>query len=316
MASILATQAFAADIAKALWAANDFLKHAKDDTAFVEFDKVNLPHAGTAPTVVKNRTTKGVASKRVDAASQYALNELSSDPTWIQYSEELIVNYGKRQSVLEEHKNALIDSVADNVLHDWAAGGDSEGSGLPNEILTTGTTRAVGLDTIGSVAATGTRKAVAYNDVLNAITLLNKHNAPQGGRIALITADMLADLLKVTEFKSSDYVDRKPIVDAPTAFRWLGIDWYVRSKANVFTKSTTTKLLKATGADTAATDCAAAIFWHKNFVRKANGAVKVFLNIDDAELYGSKLSALARYGAIGARNDNKGIVNLVEYWVT
>lgn len=316
MASILAKQAFATDIAQSLWAANEFLNHAKDDSAWVSNDKVNLPHAGTAPSVEKDRSTKGTAAKRTDAASQYSLHELSSDPTWIQFSEEMIVNYNKRQSVLEEHKNALIDALADNMLHDWAAGGDSEGSGVPTTVLTTGTARAVSIPQIGSTPASGTRKAVTYADVLSVIKAMNKQNIQAGGRFAVISADMLADLMQIDEFKSSDYVDRKPIPGAPITFNWLGITWYARSKANVFTKSTTTKTLKAVGADTAASDCDAGVFWHQDFVRKAKGGVKVFLNLGDAELYGDKLSALVRYGAIGARNDNKGIVNLVETWVS
>ena len=100
-------------------------------------------------------------------------------------------------------------------------------------------------------------------------------------------------------------------MDAPITFYWMGIIWYVRSKVTVWS-NVSTPALKAVGADTAATSNAGAIFWHDKFVRKAKGKVKVFLNIDDAELYGSKLSALTRYGAIGARKDCKGIINLVE----
>ncbi len=311
MSAILLKQAFAKDISQDLWAANAFMAHAKNDSAFVDHDKVNLPHAGTSPTVAKDRSSKGTATKRTDTASQYSLHELSTDPTWIQYSEELLVNYNKRQSVIEEHKNALIDALADNVLHDWAAGGDSEGSSVPVQVRTTGTARAVGLETIGSTAPTGNRKGLAYADVLAVITKFNKHNIPQGGRYAVISADMLADLLQIAEFKSSDYNVRKPIVDAPDSFNWMGISWYVRSKVAAFTNAST-PVLKAVGASSAATDNGAALFWHKDFVRKAEGAIKTFLNLDDAELYGSKLSVLARYGAIGRRSDNKGIVTLIE----
>ena len=318
MASILLRQAFASDITKALMAANNFLNHSKNDTQWVNDDKVNLPHAGTLPTVAKNRSTKGVAVKRTDAASQYSLNELSTTPTWLQYSEELLVNYNKRQSVLEAHKDALIDGVADNVLHDWAAGGDSESTGKPTGIITTSTEyRPVQIEKVGSVAASGTRYRIAYADILNVITALNRQNVPQGGRYAVITADMLADLMMLAEFKNSDYVERKPIVDAPVTFRWMGIDWYVRSKVNLFAKTTTAAgALAAAGADTSAALCAGGVFWQKDFVRKAHGSTKVFLNVDDAELYGSKMSALVRYGAIGARTDCKGIVNLVETWKT
>ena len=327
MASILATQAFAADIAQSLWAANEFLSHAKDDSQWVNYDKVNLPHAGTVPTVTKGALTTGIdnsaLTKRTDAASQYSLAALRTTPTWIEYNEAMVVNYNKRQSVLDEHKNALIDALAVNVLHDWAAGGDSEGSGVPSIVDTSGGTRNVGLPTLGGGGAvTGTRKGVAYNDVLEVITTMNAHNIPAGGRYAIISAEMFADLLKLSEFKSSDYVDRKPIPNAPLTFRWLGIDWYVRSFVASFSKhdpdagTPVNGSLKAWNAASAASDCGVGLFWHKDFVRKAKGGVEVFLNLRDASLQGDKLSALARYGAIGARDDNKGIVTLVEHWVS
>jgi hypothetical protein len=311
MSAILARQAFATDIAQSLWPANEFLSNAKDDTQWVDHDKVNLPHAGTAPTVVKNRTTKGTAVKRVDAATQYALHELSSDPTWIQFSEELITNYNKRASVLDEHKNALIEAVADNAAFEWAFGGDA-GTTSPLQVRTSNTlVRPVGLTQIGATAPTGNRKRVSFDDMLAVLTLLNKQNVPLAGRFALITADMLSDLLLIPEFKNSDFVINKPVVDAPQSFTWLGMKFYVRSKVNAFTNAAT-PVLKAVGAASAATDNAGAIFWHKDMVRVAKGAVKVFLNLDDAELYGDKMSALVRFGAIAARKDNKGIVNLVE----
>lgn len=311
MASILAKQIFAKDISEALWASNPFLMACKDDTAFVDNDKVNLPHAGTSPGVVKNRTTKGTASKRADSASQYPLFELSTDPTWIQFSEELVVNYNKRASVLADHKNALIDALADNVVNNWAAGGDSEGSSVPAQVRTTGTSRAVGVTQVGATAPTGNRKGIAYVDCLGVVKEFNKQNIPQQGRYGMITADMLSDLLQIAEFKSSDYVNKKAIVDAPETFYWLGINWFVRSKVNVFSNAAT-PVLAAVGADTATTSNAGAIFWHKDFVRAAKGGVKTFLKLGDPELYGDALSAACRAGAIGARNDNKGIINLVE----
>ncbi len=309
--SILARQAFAADISQSLWAANAFLANAKDDTQYVDHDKVNLPHAGTSPGVAKNRSTKGTALKRTDAATKYDLHEFSSDPTWIQFSEELIVNYNKRASVLDEHKNALIDAVADNAAYEWAFGGDA-GTTSPLQVRTNGVAvRPVGLQQIGATAPTGNRKRVVFDDMLAVLTLLNKQNVPQAGRFGLITADMLSDLLLIPEFKNSDFVISKPVVDAPETFRWLGMTFFVRSKVNVFTNAAT-PVLKAVGANSAATDNAGAIFWHKDMVRVAKGAVKVFLNLDDAELYGDKMSALVRFGAIAARKDNRGVVNLVE----
>ena len=311
MAGNLLKQIFNREIQEGLWDANEFMAHAIDDTPWVNVDQVNLPVAGANPGVVKDRANKAESQKRTDGATKYNMHELSTDPTWIQYSEELTVSYDKRKSVLRQHKNALIDGIAINVLHDWAAGGDDTGTIKPQMVRTSGSARPVGLETIGSTAPTGDRKGIAYADVLDVIAVFNKQNVPQGGRYALITADMLKDLQKLDEFKNSDYYDKKTVEKAPTTFYWLGINWYVRGKVTMWSNATT-PLLKAVGADTATTSNAGAIFWHKDYVRKAKGNTKTFLNIDVATAYGSELSALARYGAFGARKDGKGIVNLVE----
>jgi hypothetical protein len=305
MAGILLKQAFLKDLQKVLVPANDFFWNAKNDSSFVENDIVNLPHAGTLPTVAVDRSTKGTATKRTDSATKYALSELSTDPTWLQYSEELMVAYDKRSSILEAHADAINKAAADYVLYKWAFGGDDAGSSLPTVVrCTTATERAS-----SAPGATGTRKGVAYVDVLKVVNEFNKQNIPWAGRFGIINPDMFNDLLLLSEFKSSDYNNKQPIVDAPLSFYWMGINWFVRSSVNNFT---TAGVLRAVGNAGATTDCSGGLFWHKDFVRVAKGSLKVFLNLDDAELYGSKMSAALRFGGMGANATSKGIINLVE----
>lgn len=320
MASSLATQVFSKDIQNGLWPVNDFLSACKDDSQFVGADSVNLPHAGTAPTVEESRSAASTPAKRTDAATTYPLLELSTDTTWLQYSEELIVNYNKRESILSEHRNALQKGIAIRVAHKWAQGGDSENSWAtkPEVVLTSGTARAVNMIQVGATALTGTRKPVVLADVMGVINALNKSDAPSEGRYGLIPYDMFGDIMLINEFKSADFVNVKPLPGAPLTFGWLGITWFVRSFVTHWVKTLvgTQGALKAPTASSAADDCVGGIFWQKDHVRMAKGDVKAFLNIDMANLYGSQMSALARYGAIGARKDGKGIVNLIETWAT
>jgi hypothetical protein len=310
MAGTLLVQAFHRDLVKSLYPKNEFYQNSKNDTMFVNSDVVNLPSAGTDPAVVANRTIKGVAAKRTDLATKYSLAELSTDPTWLQMSEELLVSYDKRASILEAHKNALNTAIADRTAYEWGLGGDDARATLPVKVRTTGTARPV-----YTPSATGTRNAISFADVLKAITALNSQDVPLEGRCALINAKMLEDLFNITEFKSSDYVNQKRAEDAPHTFTWLGIKWYVRSRSNVFDNAGT-PVIKAVGAAGAATDNGSALIWHPDFVRRAEGSAKIFMNIDDPEFYGSVFSAAVRYGAFGARADCKGIVNVIETWVT
>ena len=70
--------------------------------------------------------------------------------------------------------------------------------------------------------------------------------------------------------------------------------------------------IKDPAAATAVTDIAGAIAWHPSFVRRANGAIKTFLNIDDPAYFGSIFSTAVRFGALIARNDNVGLVQIIE----
>jgi len=299
MAAELLRRAFSSDLQKNLFPANEYYKMSKNDSAFVDNDSVQLPHAGAIPTVELDRTSKGTASKRTDAPSEYKLHEFSTDPTWLQYSEALVVAYDKRASILSEHVLALNTAIADYMAAAWG------GSASVAVIRTTGGDRPVS----GVPTGTGNRKRIVLADLQAVQKAFNEANIPQAGRYAVITPAMMEDLLQIAEVKSADFNNAKPLVEG-TVGRFLGIDFYVRSKVNIFTTGGTIRPYGS--ATTAVTDCAGAIFWHKDFVRRAEGGNKVFLNIDDPELYGSAFSAAVRAGGLAARNDGKGVINLVE----
>lgn len=316
MAANLLKQIFATDLAKLLFASNAFYMPSKDDSAFVDSDKVNLPQAGAAPGVVKNRSSfPASASQRTDSAIQYDLEEFSSDPTHLQHSEELVVNYAKRASIVEDHANAINEAIAESIMYNWARGGDSENSWAtkPEMVRTSGTAvRDAFVKQIGATAVSGTRKRIVKADLQKVNTILNRQNVPVSGRFGLITADMLEDFFLIEEFANSDYNKSKPYAEGqPETFTFMGVTWYVRSDANVFSNAGT-PALKAKDANTAATDNNGAIIWHRDFVRKAKGGVEFFLKEKDPNMYGDVMSSLVRAGSIGARKDGKGIVNLVE----
>jgi len=299
MAAELLIRAFSADLSKNLFPANEFYRMSKNDSAFVNADSVQLPHVGTIPTVALDRTDKGVASKRTDTPSEYKLHEFSTDPTWLQYSEALLVSYDKRASILEEHVKALNTAVANYMAAAWG------GSANVTTLRTSGGNRPV----IGVPSGTGVRQRLVLADIQKVATQFNTDDIPQDGRYAAITPAFMEDMLQIPEVKSSDFNKVKPLVEGTVGY-FMGINFYVRSKVNIFTTGGTIRPYGQ--ATTAATDCAGAIFWHRDMVRHATGSSKVFLNVDDAELYGSKMSAVTRAGGLAARTDGKGVINMVE----
>lgn len=299
MAAELLKRLFSADLSKNLFPANEFYRMSKNDSAFVNADSVQLPHVGTIPNVEVDRTTKGTASKRTDSASEYKMHEFSTDPTWLQYSEALLVAYDKRASILEEHVKALNTAVASYMASAWG--------GSPNveTLRTTGEDRPV----VGVPTGTGTRKRFVLADLQKVKTTMDTQDIPQEERYAVVTPAFIEDMLQIPEVKNSDFNKVKPLVEGSVGY-FLGFTFYVRSKVNIFTTGGTIRPYGS--ATTAVTDCAGAIFWQKDNTRHATGQSKVFLNIDDAELYGSAFSALTRAGGLAARADGKGVINMVE----
>lgn len=299
MAAELLIRQFSSDLAKNLFPKNEFYRMSKNDSAFVNADSVQLPHVGTIPTVAVDRTDKGTASKRTDTPTEYKLHEFSTDPTWLQYSEALLVSYDKRASILEEHVNALNTAVAEYIAAAWG------GSTGVQAVRTSGSARPVS----GVPSGTGNRDRMVLADINQIVKIWNEQDVPLEGRCALLTPSMLEDMLLIPEVKSSDFNKVKPLVEG-TVGRFMGIDFYVRSKVNIFTTGAT---IRPYGGETeAATDCGGSLFWNKGFARHAHGSSKVFYNQGDAELYGDKMSAVTRAGGVAARKDGKGIINLVE----
>ena len=304
MAAELVTRYFHSDITEALRLDNSFMQFAKNDDAFVNNNSVELPHAGSDPDVAIDRSSfPGTISQRTDAATQYELEEISTDPTHLQFSEELIINYAKRQSITSQHSNVIKDVKGDRCAYGWAL--DVVATTGKHRLTTGGSTRAS--DARGSTLTT--IKIVVKADILAVKAILDADNIPQENRKLLIPPSMHNDLLLLDEFTRMDAYGTSNIPDGFVG-RVFGFDVMVR--AHVTSHTTSTIAIKDPAAATAATDQAGGIAWHPGFVRRANGAIKTFLDIDNPAYYGSIFSAAVRFGALIARNDNKGIVQLIE----
>lgn len=302
MAAELLKRLFLSEITEALRKDNSFMQFAKNDDAFVNNNSVELPHAGADPTIVIDRSSfPGTISQRTDAATQYILEELSTNPTHLQFSEALIVAYNKRVSIMEQHITSLKDKKGDRCAYGWAKGTDSA-----HRRLTTGTaTRAS--DAPGSTVTTA--KVLTKADLLAAKLILDKENVPTTGRYLLLPPGMINDILLLDEFTRMDAYGKSNIPDG-----WVGMIFgmNVMTRSYVTSHATSTHVIKDPEAATATTDLAGGMLFHRDFVRRANGDIKVFLDVDDPAYYGSIFSAAVRFGALAARNDYKGIVSIIE----
>lgn len=303
MAAELLTRLFLKEITEALRADNSFMAYAKNDDAFVNNNSVELPHAGTDPVIVIDRSSFPAAvAQRTDVATQYILEELSSTPTHLQYSEELVVAYNKRVSIMEQHVNSLKEKKGDRCAYYWGA--QIKTIAAARQLPTTGT----GTRVSDAPTSTAVVKKLTKEDLLAGKKIMDNDNVPMTGRYLLIPAGMLSDILELDEFTRLDAYGKSNIPDGWVG-RIFGFDVVMRSLVNLYDVSYD---IKDTEAVAAATDVMGALMYHRDAVRRANGEVKVFLDLESPEYYGSIISAATRFGAKEARNDGKGIVSIVE----
>ncbi len=301
-------EVWATDIAENLFKDNEMLNRCVNDNDKLIGKVVHLPQAGAKPGVEKNRSTfPAVAAQRVDPDITYQIDEYTSDPTHVTLTEEIEASYQKRISILSNHINEIEEQVYDNILHDWSPSGATH----PVQIVrTTGADRSA-----YKAGQTGTRKAVTKDDILELRRLFNRQNLPKRGRILVVDADMEIDLLKVPEFVDANKYGRSNIPMGALGMLF-GFELYSRSDIVMFDNAAN-PAKKAVGSAIAATDNAACLAWHVDFLRKAvgtttNGGIQVFENVRDAQYYGDVMSAMVRGGGRASREDYVGVFALVE----
>jgi len=294
-------EVWARDLAKNLYPDNSFFAQGRNDDKWVSYKKVHLPQAGPRPEVVKNRAVfPAVPVNRVDTVSEYDLHEFTSTPTVIRDIEEIETSYDKRADVLSDHIKEINKQIANDVSFQWSG---------PNVIRTTGGDVATGLD-----GATGNRKGLAIDDFMNAKTILDDMDVDLSGRCVLLPAawynNMVnanrAELLRLETMGKAGFKDGEIMM-------LFGFKIFTRGKKNILRyTNAATPVKKAFGTANTATDNASGIFFQKDFVRRAKGAVKVYADYDKPEYYGSTFSAMARSGASRAYTDGTGVVTIVE----
>lgn len=298
-------EVWAKDIEENIYPESSFFLQSRDDSEFLEGNKIHLPQSGTAPNVEKNRSVlPAVAAKREDSDIDYSIHEFTTDPVILQRTEEIEASYNKRQSLMFDHFQTLTQEIADMFLTEWAP------SLAANFARTTGGSRAA-----YKSGQTGNRKAVAKNDLIELNRLMNRMDIPQEGRILLIDSDLMADVLKIEEFVSLEKIGNAALVKGSVG-RLLNFNVMVRSAVLRY-DNTGTPVVRAQGSSVAAADNLAALAWHPQFLRRClgttgNNGIEVFEKNKDPQFYGDVFSALVRAGASKARNDQKGVLSLIE----
>jgi len=281
---------------------NEFLNYCFNADAFViNGTLVHIPQAGAASGVKRNRTNlPATITQRQDVDITYALDEFTTDPRLIISADTYELSYDKIASVLQEDLANLKELIANWMLYKWAP------AGATRILRTTGSAVSAHLP-----SATGNRKKLMVADLKNAQKLMNKDGVPKADRYALLSSDMYAQLTDDTAFNTARDSVREMNLPEGTVARLYGFQILERSTVITYTNATT-PAVKTPDAAGATTDNDCVLCWQKLSLEKAMGTTDFFENLKDPQFYGDVYSSLQRMGGRIRRNDEKGVVAIVQ----
>lgn len=280
---------------------NQFLNFARNaDEHVLQGTVVHIPNSGSASAVSRNRSSLPASvTQRTDVDVTYSLDEFTSDPRLITNAER-ILSYDKMSSAMGQDMGAINQLVGDWMVYHWAP------SAAAQIVRTTG----------GNVAghlpsATGNRKYFVNADLRAAKKVLDKQNIPAGDRYALISAEMMDQLM--INMSDTTYRDFSRYADGASGVIGMlhGFKLYMRADTVIYTNATP-PVKKLPTATAAATDNDAVICWHKDYLERAIGTTNIFEDLNNPTYYGDIYSLLLRAGGRAVDNNSIGVVAIVQ----
>ena len=291
----------AADIQEKLYQDKSFLDLAVNDDSIISArqKQVVVPQSGALPDVEIDETGTLASASRTETSLKYDVHSYRTKPILIRDFEDYFTNYDKQDSVTREQASQLKDKFTSHCLHLWA-------SQSTHKISSSGTART---GSLGSGA--GDRKAITFADLLKVKKQLIKDGGSQtrGSYVAIINSEMYGDLMSMSEVKNGYNRDSSSLDDGSIG-EFLGFTFFLREDLPLIKASNNTVV--AFGTTGATAHVVGAMFYHKDFVRRAiSPEVQVYLEVS-ASKAGVEISSELWAGASLCREDKKGFVLLME----
>ena len=217
-------------------------------------------------------------------------------PLRVQHLADVELSYDKRQSMLKQSRETLMNYVHMDILKKW----------VPTGVTTVATSGDAAPAHVHSTA-TGNRKKMTRADVEKIKMIFDSQGVPAEGRTILLDAIMYNQLMNsLTDAEVVSFLNGADAIRGVMG-KFLGFEFLMRSSVLTTAAGGTLKSGSA-----AATDCAAGLAWHKDCVSRALGEVNVFESEKDPTYYGDIVSMAVRAGGSHLRGDKKGIVLLYQ----
>lgn len=282
---------------------------AKDNV--IDGKAVHIPQSGGSGNIERNRAQlPATVRRRNDTDVIYLLDEYTSDPVLIPNIDKHELSYDKRNSVLGEDRDKIVQEVAEYAIYNWLNSPAYNATGatsIPAEniLQTTGEGKQA-----TAPGATGLRKAAVLTDLQKMRTMFkNKRRWYEGKMYALLSP---AD--EETLFPANSMLTATYMASVTEAERREGIMYKVQGW-NIMTRSGVARLNGAgtildPAAEGTADDDEASLFWYQDAVEFAMGDVVFFDDMGNPVYYGDVYSFLVRAGGRARRADYGGVALL------
>lgn len=222
---------------------------------YVENDVIHFVNIGGDPTVLVNNTSYPLEIEELeDGDKVVSLDKYQTKPTRITDDELYALSYDKKATVIERHKEAMAEKKYSRAIHSISP---TENTKATPVILTTG-------------AAADGRKIMTRKDLVRLKKLFDKNKVPKIGRVLVLCADHVADLLENDQQFANQYYN----AENGKINKQLGFEIYEYDDCPYYNATTLKKV--AYGSVPADTDMQASIAFSPQRMMKANGTVKTY----------------------------------------
>lgn len=223
---------------------------------YVEKDVIHLVDIGADPEVLINNTTYPLeVTELEDGDIAVKLDKYQTKPTRITDDELHAIGYDKMSSVVERHKDAFSETKFKRAIHSIAP---AEHKTKTPVILTSG-------------EESEGRKRLTRRDIIALKKAFDKALVPAEGRILVLCADHVADLLDQDQKFSAQYYN----YESGAISRLYGFEVYEYDQCPYFNTQTKKKL--AYGAIPDEGDGQASVAFTTKRVMRADGSTKTYL---------------------------------------
>lgn len=225
--------------------------------AYVKHDVIHFVDVGADPEILVNNSTYPLTVQDLpDGDKAVELDKFQSRPTPITDDELHAISYDKMALVIEKHKDQFFEKKYSRAIHSLAP---AENTNKTPVILTSGEATADG------------RKKLTRADIVALKKKFDKLKIPKEGRILVLCADHVADLLE------TDQRFEKQVYDYTTGkiAKMYGFDVYEYDECPYY--DTTTLKKKAYGAVVGDNDRQSSVAFTTKRAMRADGSTKSYL---------------------------------------